>query len=241
MPHKGYFNKERKGCKEGAPQFCRRRVHVKTKKRPRQSRGRAGKQWFCLTVSAHRTGKPPWRPSGLPWGLFIFCIQIGGANPLCAAGQNDLPAAAGEVLRPARCKWNILLRKTAPASGGNCLPAASGAYCFAKLQNAPLPKNIDAAAHANYPFGRRGGFSPGPGWGRGDNFLLSGSFCFYIASTSAFVSRAIISSSLVHTTSTFTRLPSPVMSLMSSPRSLFFSASIEMPRNSISLHTSLRT
>ncbi len=154
-----------------------------------------------------------------------------------------------------------LLCKTAPVSGGSYMPAASWyvalqncaclrrelharckrVHCFAKPQNVPLPKTMDAAVHANCLFGRSSGFSPGPGWGRSDNFLLSGGLCFYIASTSAFVSRAIISSSLVHTTSTFTRLPSPVISLMSSPRSLFFSASIEMPRNSISLHTSLRT
>lgn len=133
VPHKDYFNEERMGRKEGPPQLCRRRVHVKTKKRPRQSRGRAGKQWFCLAaISARHTGKPPWRPSGLPWGLFVFCIQIGGANPLCSAGRDNFPAAAGEASAACPLQAGALLRKTAPASGGSRLPAASG---YVALQN----------------------------------------------------------------------------------------------------------
>lgn len=33
-------------------------------------RGRAEGYLLCPAVSAHCTIKPPWRPSGLPWGLF---------------------------------------------------------------------------------------------------------------------------------------------------------------------------
>lgn len=172
----------------------------------------------CFSTSYRQAPMAAIRPAMGAFSSSVF--KLAGQTRFALPGGIIFLPQQGKLLLPARCKQ---------------------ALCFAKPQNTPLQKNMDAVAYANYLFGGSGGFSPGPGCGRGDNLLLSCGLCFYIASTSAFVSRAIISSSLVHTTSTFTRLPSPVMSLMSSPRSLFFSASIEMPRNSISLHTSLRT
>lgn len=116
VPHKDYFQRRTNGTQRRFAAALPQAGACQNKKRPRQSRSRAGKQWFCLTVSAHRTGKPPWRPSGLPWGLFVFCIQIGGANPLCAAGRDNFPAAAGEASAACPLQAGALLRKTAEHS-----------------------------------------------------------------------------------------------------------------------------
>ena len=111
-----------------------------SKKRPRQSRGRAGKQWFGLAViSARHIGKPPWRPSGLPWGAFRLLHPNFGANPLCAAGRDNFSAAAGEASVACLLQAGTLLCKTAPASGGS-YACCKRVRCFVKPRNAPLPK-----------------------------------------------------------------------------------------------------
>ena len=91
-----------------------------SKKRPRQSRGRAGKQWFGLAViSARHIGKPHGGHQACHGGLFVFCIQISGQTRFALPGGIIFLPQQGKLLWPACCKR---------------------VRCFAKPRNAPLPK-----------------------------------------------------------------------------------------------------
>lgn len=113
------FNKERKGCKEGAPQLYHRRVHVKKTAPAKPGPGREAMVWPCRHFGTPHRQAPHGGHQACHGGLFVFCIQISGQTRFALPGGIIFLPQQRKLLWPACCKR---------------------VRCFVKPRNAPLPK-----------------------------------------------------------------------------------------------------